>query len=585
MDNKVKFAIEDIERFKDDTDPELAIARVKFLSTKPNSHKINITEEILERDAKTILGKFLIGKMNWNNTDTEGHESDEVIFGYFIPSQEILFTREDGYLTASADAVVSKLYATSMYDMFLKDNKRKVSVEMTTLGMNELPNGEIEIDGINLTGATVLGKSINPSCPNASMEIIQFSEQKADEFYHNKVNGLNDLKTFAERRKQELAEKKEKYVSHPINQSKEAMYTGDWNGDKAKKDLIKEKDFEKLAPMVCMELDADWQDRTLSKLKYPVMMLHNGEWVYSREGLASAKAYANNPDRGNPTVAKKVEAIYKKLDLEDEDKEKKGGDAKMKKEKFAVDIGNIWGLVYSALETKYPDREYGSIYRIYGIYEQSNKKFVVIHKKDEQQLYRLDFDLTEAEGLVLSEEIVVVEQEFVEGDKVQKFEMPDGMEKYTKFEDDDKKNKDKIDGEKLSSDANVDPSAYAEMLEIEAKKNEQLAKDLEDKDNIIMGYETELAELRKFKEDTLEEKKMAEVNSVLAKVKDKMEDEEYAKCEKEGMECKFEEVTAWKNSVLANLAENVLFSENKESHMRMSFFREDKTEKSLWDRL
>jgi len=147
---------------------------------------------------------------------------------------------------------------------------------------------------------------------------------------------------------------------------------------------------------------------------------------------------------------------------------------------------------------------------------------------------------------------------------------------------DDKMDNKDDDKEKMSSDANVDSQAYADMMDIEAKKNRELA----DKDDIIMKYEKELEELRKFKADVEEEKKMATVNNLLANIKDKVNDEEYAKCEKEGMECKFSEVSAWRNGVLARMAESLLqFSEKEENILRMSFDKDTNENKSLWDRL
>ena len=208
MNETIKFAIEDITRFVNDENPEMAIAHINFLSTRPNSHGINVTEEILRRDAHTILGKFLVGKMNCIDSDVEGHHTRQEIFGYFPKEQEIVFTEKDGYLVASADAVISKLYATEYYDLFTKDNYRDVSVEMTTFGQLELPDGTKDIKGLNLTGCTTLGKNVNPACRDANMSIIQFSENKANEFYHNKYNSFSELKKFSEERRNKMAENK-----------------------------------------------------------------------------------------------------------------------------------------------------------------------------------------------------------------------------------------------------------------------------------------------------------------------------------------------------------------------------------------
>ena len=53
----------------------------------------------------------------------------------------------------------------------------------------------------------------------------------------------------------------------------------------------------------------------------------------------------------------------------------------------AVNIGDLWGRLFDALHNKYPDGEWGSIYRIDGIYEEDNKKFII--RKDEDLLISL----------------------------------------------------------------------------------------------------------------------------------------------------------------------------------------------------
>ena len=139
--------------------------------------------------------------MNFMGTDAEGHETDEVIMGYFPKDQEIKFEKQGKYLVASADCIVSKLYATNFYDMFKKNNYKDVSVEMTTINQVELPNGTKDIDGFNLTGATVLGDKINPACQDANMSIIRFSEDEANKFYHNQHDNISQLKHFLRKRK------------------------------------------------------------------------------------------------------------------------------------------------------------------------------------------------------------------------------------------------------------------------------------------------------------------------------------------------------------------------------------------------
>ena len=51
MDKIIKLSLSDIQYYQNDDSVEFAIARLAVLSTKRNSHKINITTDILKRDS------------------------------------------------------------------------------------------------------------------------------------------------------------------------------------------------------------------------------------------------------------------------------------------------------------------------------------------------------------------------------------------------------------------------------------------------------------------------------------------------------------------------------------------------------
>ena len=98
----------------------------------------------------------------------------------------------------------------------------------------------------------------------------------------------------------------------------------------------------------------------------------------------------------------------------------------------------------------------------------------------------------------------------------------------------------------MSSDANVDPIAYVEMLKKEADRNKELTAKLEETENIIMEKDKELEELRKFKCDTEKMSKRSEVDKCLAEVKECFEDELFAELKKEGMGCDMAQLDGWK---------------------------------------
>ena len=185
MEELIKMSLEDFPKFVNDADPELAIAKALFLSTRPNSHKFNLSEEVLRKYAPTILGKFLVGNLNIFETDVMSHEKKPDIFGYIPTTQEVEFVRaDDGYLDAYVNIVVSKIYATEVYNLFLDDNFRNVSVEMRLMYSDEETK---EVAEFNVAGLTVLGKMVNPSVPRAHMEMVRFSADDAEMYYKSQM--------------------------------------------------------------------------------------------------------------------------------------------------------------------------------------------------------------------------------------------------------------------------------------------------------------------------------------------------------------------------------------------------------------
>ena len=559
MEKIVSLAVDDVQKIDFDSysDDEFAIAKMGFLSTRPNAHNLIIDEDVLRESASSALNKWVVADMFMGEPTT--HTKNEHIVGRIPRSQSVEFVYDDdGYLRAYVDTVISKIYAKDFCKAFEQDKNRAVSVEMKIFTDGEDDN---IVQRFNIMGVTVLGKSIKPSCPESDIEFVRFSEEDADKFFEKQSDSLSQLKNFVEERKQSMAEK---YVNHPINTSKDAVYTGEWDGDEAKKNLVKEKNYKTLAPKVCLRLEEGWEDREVTKLGYPVMGLYDGEWRYSTKALSSALAYAKQNDETE--VVNKIEAIYKKLDLDDDSERKE--DKKMAEIEFsAVDIGDMWGRLYNAMrETR--NWEYG----IQGIYEEDNKKFAILID-DAKKLYRLDFSLTE-DGLTLADEVVEVKQEFTETDNIKKFAEPENVAEYRLADCDDDDDDDEHE-EEMSAD-----EMKAKMADLE--------KDIESRDNIIMEKDAELEELRKFKAEVEEQRKAATVESIMAECKEYMSDEQYKEMRDEGMACKMSEIDGWTNKVKA-----VSFSAVKKNVKKTNdgLFRfaapidNNKKSNSVWDRI
>lgn len=564
MQKDVKFQLEDAVEYPEwcDNYPEYKFTVFKccFLSTKPNAHKLDISDDVLRRDAQSILGNMLVAKIQ--NGDATTHLPSEIQYGYFPREQEVEFVEEDGVTKAYAYAVVSKHYSKELNNIFEFDNLRNSSVEMTVTTDKDEDEGKVI--ALDIFGLTVLGKAINSSCPDADIKMVRFSIEDADAYFA-KSDSLSNLKQFVEERKQSMAEKK----TYKIDKSKEAMSTADWGDyDKAamRDKIMEAKNRDTLVKSVYLLVEDGWKDAPSEHLKYPVMMFDGDKFIYNRSALSSALAYAKQNDETE--VVNKIKAIYKKLDLDDDSERKE--DKKMAEIEFsAVDIGDMWGRLYNAMREA-RNWEYG----IQGIYEEDNKKFAIL-VDDTKKLYRLDFSLTE-DGLTLADEVVEVKQEFTETDNIKRFAEPENVAEYRLADCDDDDDDDEHDEEQeMSAD------------EMKAKMSE-LEKDIESRDNIIMEKDAELEELRKFKAEVEEQRKAATVESIMAECKEYMSDEQYKEMREEGMACKMSEIDGWTNKVKAVSFSAVKKNVKKNNDGLFRFaapINNDKKSNSVWDRI
>lgn len=488
----------ELKDFQEYSKDKLAIAKVCVLSTAPNSHELNISEEVLRRDIGSIRGNFLVAHMV--NGDARSHDAEEVPVGYFIPDKDIEFeeVEENGQkiVKAWAFAVLSKQYAKEAYNMFIDDNHRATSIEMKI----ELGDDEHEVLSFDAYGSTILGLSIRPSCKDAEISLVRFAEQ-AQEFFEQKSDSLSQLKNFVEERKQSMAEKK----TYKIDKSKEAMSTADWGDyDKAamRDKIMEAKNRDTLVKSVYLLVEDGWKDAPSEHLKYPVMMLDGDKFIYNRNALSSALAYAKQNDETE--VVNKIKAIYKKLDLDDDSERKEEAKMEEIKELAATEVE-----AESTLE----------------------------EKKEE-----------------MAETEIEVKAEEPSCDECDDDHDDDGHE------------------EEMSAD---DMKARIAQLE----------KDIEDRDNIIMGQNSELETLRQFKKDVEDKEKAISVEAIMAECKEYMSDDCYKQMREEGMSCEFAAVDAWANKVKAYCFSAVKKTPKKEKTDVFTFAApvEKKEHKGLWD--
>lgn len=533
MEKKYTFAVDDIQRIQADdyAEDEFCLARLGFLSTRPNAHGLIISEEVLRESAPTILNKWLVADMT-AVYDASTHTDKEQIVGRIPDNQEVEFVEdEDGYLRAYVDVVISKIYAKNFCEMFERNNNRSVSVEMITWGTEENEN---DLVGFRIVGCTVLGQSVSPSCPQSDITFTRFSAEEADSFFAQAIGGLTDLTKFVNERKRAMADK-----SYKVDKSKEAMSDDDWGSvDKAsmRDKIMDASNKSSLVKSVYALVESGWEEAPSEHLKYPIMQLKGDTFVYNRGALSSALGYAKKEEE--TAVVSKIEKIYKKLGLDSEGKEEK----KMSKEiEFAaVDIGNLWSALRSAMS------DHSWYYYIDGIYEEDNQKFaIIVDDNDVIKKYRLDFNYTE-DGLTVADEITEVKVDFVPTENIKKFAEPENAEEVKKCAEPDKKEGD-------------DGSEPAKMsVEEMEKKLAELQADVEEKENIIMEkdkklseQEAELSDLREFKAGIEKESLSKDVEKVMADVKDFIDNTKFAELREEGLACDTTNFNAWSNKVKA----------------------------------
>ena len=571
----VSFALEEVEEIPNwaEAYPEhkFTVAKCCFLSTRENSHGIKIEEKVLKECAGSILGNFLVAKIEWGDATT--HKDTEVIYGYFPLEQEIQYVRtNDNILKAYAYAVISKRYSKEFNGIFEYQNLRDSSVEMTVTYDEDEEDKALAFD---IYGLTVLGRTVNGSCPDADVKLVRFTKKTAEKYF-SKNDIFSDLKNFAKERKQQMEGK-----TYKVDKSKEAMSTKPW-GEVDKTDLrnkiMDANNKNELVKDCYMLVEDGWEDAPSEHLKYPVMCFEGDTLVYNRYGLSSALAYAKQENE--ESVINKIEAIYKKLDLDDNSDGKE--DKEMSEIEFsAVNIGDLWGKLYNSMR----DLRHWDYY-IKGIYEQDNKKFAIVYD-DDMKLYRLDFSLTE-DGITLSDEIVEVKEEFIETDNMKKFAEPEDVAQYRKEEKmEEQEEKDKEENMEESKEEEKQEGFSIEDLQARIS---QLEKDIEERDNIIMGKDEELKALREFKDEVEKKEKATAVESLIGEVSEFLDEDTIKTLRSEGLSCEMCDMDGWKNKVKAFCFTAIKKQPKKKSSDVWSFSaplnnQEDKKSNSVWDRI
>lgn len=525
MEKIKQFSVDDIYLFTDDEDVDFALGEVYLLAEGNNSHKNPISLDVLKRDAHTMLGKFLIAKYSDFQKDVTTHTQDQQIVGYFPKDGKIQFKEKDGKTFAVFDVLISKLYATPVYQLFKEHNFRNVSAEFSCVEQEEPDeNGNNPIEKIMFHGCTILGLNYKPSCEGAEMNIKRFSAESADDYYskHN-----NSLKLFSERRKKELADKK----TYKINE-KELKDTpwGEIDKTDIRDKIMNAENRDELVKVVYGVVEDGWQEAPSEHLKYPLMQLVGDTFYYNRNALSSALTYAKQNDEQE--VIDKVEKLYKDFDLADE------GGEKMAEKKF----DELEGREVYAVVIRKVQEHLGKDYFVNSI---QDDKVVVTNEETKER-----FDIPAEIHAEADDKEFKVEIDF------------------------DKMEKSEVQKMGLNSEA-IMAMVNAETVEAreEAKK---MVDETDEQTNIIMekvcAMACELEELRTFKTQKLNEEKNFAVDKIMANVKDDLSVEKYEELMEEGKNCEFEKIAEFESKVKSfAYDESKKKTKKKEDIIRMGF--------------
>lgn len=318
-------------------------------NAEPNRNGSSFTIDSMKRGVETFIDKPILGFFNSSN-DFESHNGKvgydkeleqeywdnsqgEQILGFIRNSDSREIVEKDGLMWIKCTAMIYTQYNYKQVKRLLKDKRKKVSVEVR-IKDSEMRNGIEYINDFELTGITILGSKngipIKEGIEGAHLSVLDLIDEVR---YNNQRQALvfaySELNDEKEEEKDLAQEDKEAKKALKVNKSKEAMSDTAW-GDVDKTALrnrvVEAENFKEIAKDVFLDLREGWENGEVSKLKYPVMEIKDGdELVYNRGALGSAKAYAEK--NGEDEVLRKLKAIYEHLDLEFEAEEEYSAEA------------------------------------------------------------------------------------------------------------------------------------------------------------------------------------------------------------------------------------------------------------------
>ena len=534
---RCNFEVDNFKVVEENSNSQFATLEIDVCRSGQNSHKMPISRSAIEYAANSIKGKPILAAFDVLDTDFLGHEENEQPVGFFVEEEPQIIEKEyDGNpeLFIRAKGKVWKRYLDNAMNIFKrKGGKTDVSMEIDMLDFQEPEHGqEGFINIFSILGCTLLG--VKPAIRGAEAKVLSFAEMK-DEY--DKESSKSDLERFANERMDKMAE-----VTYKINKTelKDTPW-GDVDKTAMRNKIMKAINKATLVKSVYALVEDGWQDAPSEHLKYPLMQLVGDTFYYNRYALSSALAYAKQENE--TSVINKVEKLYRKFNLEDE-----GGDDKNMAEDKTKDMSE------EIME---------------------NQEEVM-----EEQVKSETDEMQADETFVDDDKEVDVADENDEPDDKEPEDSDENAEEFEKQDTCSDTEEDMCNG-KMSLDVNAYAGAMLEMLKAETDEQRNEARKLglsdDEKLNIVMeecySIACELAELRKFRIDTLKEKTVFATQQILAEVKQDLPPDKYTELEEKAKECQFDEIENFKIKAQAFAYEFGVKKDvkKKDEHIRMGF--------------
>jgi hypothetical protein len=176
---RLTFKIDKFKTLEDINNDQLMILELWIVSEGDNAHRLPIPRNAIIESASSIIGKPVLYKYSEKTDDLMAHEVDEISCGVTALNKADYCFREDdeGKLWLVCRAYVWKIYYPEIVEIFTRDEKKAISMEILIVGSDAEEGEEAqEILSFSFTGITLLGDIYQPAIKNAKAIVEKFSD-------------------------------------------------------------------------------------------------------------------------------------------------------------------------------------------------------------------------------------------------------------------------------------------------------------------------------------------------------------------------------------------------------------------------